>query len=265
MVEAYKNYWKGYADFKGRTDLGGYWWAVLAHFLVSFLLSFLLAAMEGLAREGGGIYLNVSPPFSTSFTLLCLSPSLAVAVRRLRDAGHAWTNLFWILLPLAGPIVLLVKLCGASSSAAPREAAGQAGANGAPAWRAYTQPQPAPLAGSSPVSGAGPHPPAGAVTAGLPARAPGSFHKLPLPALQPYTGSGICDVCGKPLSGQGAYIVPNAVFYGSPEWREHFRRTNGVMMRLTGLDTEKEIDRMQRRDRSAGSAVCKGCIHMFAE
>jgi uncharacterized membrane protein YhaH (DUF805 family) len=29
-------------------------------------------------------------------------------VRRLRDAGHSWGNLFWILLPVAGLIVLIV-------------------------------------------------------------------------------------------------------------------------------------------------------------
>ena len=31
-------------------------------------------------------------------------------MRRLRDAGHGWGNLFWILLPVAGAIVLIVLL-----------------------------------------------------------------------------------------------------------------------------------------------------------
>jgi uncharacterized membrane protein YhaH (DUF805 family) len=33
-----------------------------------------------------------------------------VTVRRLRDAGYEWGHVFWILLPLAGAIVLIV-LC----------------------------------------------------------------------------------------------------------------------------------------------------------
>ena len=35
-----------------------------------------------------------------------LLPNLAVAVRRLRDAGYGWGNLFWVLVPLAGIVVL---------------------------------------------------------------------------------------------------------------------------------------------------------------
>ena len=34
--------------------------------------------------------------------------SSAVALRRLRDAGHDWGNLFWILVPIAGLIVLVI-------------------------------------------------------------------------------------------------------------------------------------------------------------
>lgn len=35
-----------------------------------------------------------------------LLPNLAVAVRRLRDAGYGWGNLFWILVPIAGIVGL---------------------------------------------------------------------------------------------------------------------------------------------------------------
>jgi uncharacterized membrane protein YhaH (DUF805 family) len=36
-----------------------------------------------------------------------LLPNLAVAVRRLRDAGYGWGHLFWILVPIAGIFVLI--------------------------------------------------------------------------------------------------------------------------------------------------------------
>ncbi|HUG51593.1 MAG TPA: hypothetical protein VLZ78_11410, partial [Terrimesophilobacter sp.] len=36
-------------------------------------------------------------------------PSLAVTVRRLRDAGYQWGHIFWLLLPVAGVIVLYAR------------------------------------------------------------------------------------------------------------------------------------------------------------
>jgi uncharacterized membrane protein YhaH (DUF805 family) len=33
-----------------------------------------------------------------------------VTIRRLRDVGRRWTELFWLLLPVAGLIVLIVHL-----------------------------------------------------------------------------------------------------------------------------------------------------------
>ena len=44
------------------------------------------------------------------WSLAVLLPSLAVTVRRLRDAGYQWGHIFWLLLPVAGVIVLIV-LC----------------------------------------------------------------------------------------------------------------------------------------------------------
>ncbi len=45
------------------------------------------------------------------WSIAVLLPTLAVSVRRLRDAGRQWTELFWILLPIAGLIVLIVRFC----------------------------------------------------------------------------------------------------------------------------------------------------------
>lgn len=238
MIEAYKNYWKGYADFTGRTSVGGYWWAVLAHVLATFLFSFLVGLAGGLGNNQ-----HVVVTFSTTFMLLCITPSLAIAVRRLRDAGHAWTNLFWAFLPLVGSIILIVMLCKPTNSVASYQVIGQGSSNGAPAYRTYA-----------------------------PQQAVGAFRKPSLHALQPYTGPGVCDVCNRSLSGRSAYVVPNPVFYGSPEWREHFRQIHRAHCALLGLagagieaDADRQIEMMRRNDSSAGSAVCADCIHMFAE
>ena len=71
-----------------------------------------------------------------------------------------------------------------------------------------------------------------------------------------YTGSGVCDVCNRPLSGVTAYIVPNNIFYRSKAWRAYFKRINPMI-------TDVEIEQMRNMDNSQGSAVCENCIKMF--
>ena len=61
---------------------------------------------------GNSVYGYIS--FASVWSIVVLLPSLAVTVRRLRDAGRTWTELFWLLLPIAGAIVLIVHLCDAS-------------------------------------------------------------------------------------------------------------------------------------------------------
>lgn len=83
---------KKYAEFTGVASRSEYWWWVLFTVLVSLALSALWDAL-------GVVW---------SFAVLL--PSLAVGVRRLRDAGYRWTWLFISLVPLVGAIVLIVFL-----------------------------------------------------------------------------------------------------------------------------------------------------------
>jgi uncharacterized membrane protein YhaH (DUF805 family) len=48
-----------------------------------------------------------------------LLPNLAVAVRRLRDAGYGWGHLFWILVPIAGIFVLVTLWAQPTKPAVP--------------------------------------------------------------------------------------------------------------------------------------------------
>lgn len=50
----------------------------------------------------GGFYLFLAAIF--------MLPSIAVTVRRLRDAGFHWAFIFIALVPLVGPIALIVML-----------------------------------------------------------------------------------------------------------------------------------------------------------
>ena len=108
-----------YADFTGRATRPEYWWFVLFTFIVSTALSIVGSMMSfGTFRTpmmgyygysyGSGYGTNI---LSSLWSLAILLPFLAVAVRRLRDSGRSWGNLFWALLPIVGLIILIVRLC----------------------------------------------------------------------------------------------------------------------------------------------------------
>lgn len=109
IIEAYKNFWLGITDFKGRTSVKGYWFAVLAHTIVNIVLAIIMLSV---ARTRIFNVLNIC--FSL-FQFMSVIPSLAIALRRLRDAGLPWTNMLWVLLPIVGAVILIVKLCKPSA------------------------------------------------------------------------------------------------------------------------------------------------------
>lgn len=103
------DWWKkvfieNYANFEGRARRSEYWYFVLFNFLVTFaawILSFLFIFF------GGFLLWFVI----WGFSLATIIPNLAVQVRRLHDVGKSgWTILF-VLIPIVGPILLLVYYC----------------------------------------------------------------------------------------------------------------------------------------------------------
>ena len=96
MIEAYKKYFMNYANFKGRSTQGDYWWVVLANFLIGLIL---------------GLFGEFGTTLASIYSIVTLVPGLAIVVRRLHDTNRSGWNYLWILLPIAGPIILLVFLC----------------------------------------------------------------------------------------------------------------------------------------------------------
>lgn len=94
-----------YAEFRGTATRSEFWWWILFTTLVDAALSSLTAWNSTLH----GIY-PVGSNLTGLWAIAVLLPTLAVTVRRLRAAGHPWGHVFWILLPIAGLIVLIV-LC----------------------------------------------------------------------------------------------------------------------------------------------------------
>ena len=101
---------KKYAVFAGRARRTEYWMFALVNFIISVVLQII-------ARASGS---NVLTIISLVYALALLLPGLAVLVRRLHDIGKsgAW---FWIvLIPLVGPIWLLVLMATAGERNANR-------------------------------------------------------------------------------------------------------------------------------------------------
>jgi uncharacterized membrane protein YhaH (DUF805 family) len=79
-----------YANFNGRAARSEFWWFVLFATLVSLIL--------------GSLWTDLA----TAWGFAVLLPTLAVGVRRLRDAGFAWPMIFLGLIPVVGIIILVV-------------------------------------------------------------------------------------------------------------------------------------------------------------
>jgi uncharacterized membrane protein YhaH (DUF805 family) len=90
--EAVKSSFRQYSTFTGTTPRAEYWY---------FLLALLI---------GSAIFSVLGDEAQTVFSLATVIPWAAASARRLRDAGESMQNFWWLLLPLVGLIILLVKL-----------------------------------------------------------------------------------------------------------------------------------------------------------
>ena len=115
MIEAYKKFWKGYVDFKGRSTPSDYWFACSAHLLIFFTWYLLIAVFERMESETGS-----SDLFTIGVILLLIFfaygvaavlPGIALTVCRLRDAGYNWPYIFIPLIPFVGIFIFIFLLC----------------------------------------------------------------------------------------------------------------------------------------------------------
>ncbi len=109
FAESVKTVWNKYAEFGGRASRPEFWWWFLFTLLVACALSLFNVVPVGENSSLGSILGSI-------WGLATLIPSLAVGVRRLRDAGYTWANLFWLLLPIVGAIILIVYFAQPKSS-----------------------------------------------------------------------------------------------------------------------------------------------------
>ena len=102
--EAVTHVFQNYATFSGRARRSEYWFFVLFNLIVATVIGILTSIVgEKLALVFSGI--------SGLYSLGILIPSLAVCWRRLHDIGKSGALYFLVLIPLVGPIILLVWMC----------------------------------------------------------------------------------------------------------------------------------------------------------
>ena len=99
--ESIKTVFKKYSEFNGVAKRDEFWWWMLFNALVLALCNVFSVLPIGDNSSWGLILSGV-------WSVATLLPNLAVSVRRLRDAGHHWANLFFALVPVAGIVILIV-------------------------------------------------------------------------------------------------------------------------------------------------------------
>lgn len=104
VMSCYLDVLTRYAEFSGRARRKEFWLFAVVNFLVTLVFGFIDLAL-GLVSEEAGIGL-----LSGLYSLAVLIPYLAVTVRRLHDTGRTGWWLLIGLIPLLGPIVLLVLM-----------------------------------------------------------------------------------------------------------------------------------------------------------
>jgi hypothetical protein len=106
MLNAYKNFWKGYLNFSGRSTRPEFWCVWLLNMVIFFPVYYSL--FTGLEFDNPIINIAL---FSMYIILLLVEfvPLLALIVRRLRDVGIHWAYIFIVFVPL-GALTLLIML-----------------------------------------------------------------------------------------------------------------------------------------------------------
>lgn len=118
MINAYKNFFKGYAEFTGRSTRPDFWWVWLGNFILSIPFWIIYIPIVYLSTEMDSVSESTSEAIFMFFGLVViiyavfflaiLVPTIALSVRRLRDAGFHWAFIFLRFVPMGGIALLIL-------------------------------------------------------------------------------------------------------------------------------------------------------------
>lgn len=124
MGQAWKRFWRKYVDFSGRASRSEYWYAALWVFILTFgsyiVMTVLFAVLGSVlvtSSDGAAAFGIISGVLGFLWLLAYIAivlPMIALAVRRLHDAGYAGYYYFMGFIPFVGGILLLVYLVSES-------------------------------------------------------------------------------------------------------------------------------------------------------
>ena len=106
MIDYYKSVLKNYANFDGRARRSEYWYYTLMNVIIVIALEILL----GVGAMASSVLAIIVGLLLIVYAIGTLVPSISVMVRRLHDIGKSGWWYFIALIPLAGPIWLIVLL-----------------------------------------------------------------------------------------------------------------------------------------------------------
>lgn len=114
FIDAYKDMWRHYAQFDGRTSVGGYWRVLGLEFLTYIVVFF--TAIVGILAGAGVLVVSLAAAFLI-YSLATVVPHLALIVRRLHDTDKPGWMMLIGLVPVVGIWVVIVFLATRGSPA----------------------------------------------------------------------------------------------------------------------------------------------------
>lgn len=112
ILDAYKAYWTNWKDFSGKTNLEGYWYAIVGCIVAGIVVGIVVGILSKIS-------LGLGTAVNCIYALATLIPGISITIRRLKDAGYPWQHIFFALIPIAGAIILILKLVKPSVDAQP--------------------------------------------------------------------------------------------------------------------------------------------------
>lgn len=103
FLVAVKTCFAKYGVFGGRASRAEFWYFQL--FVALGMLAIVVVAAN--AQETAW----TMGAFGSAFYLAILLPGLAVTVRRLHDRNRSGWHYWWVLVPIAGGLIILIWMC----------------------------------------------------------------------------------------------------------------------------------------------------------
>ncbi|WP_438854314.1 DUF805 domain-containing protein [Agromyces sp. M3QZ16-3] len=115
--QAISRFFRKYATFSGRASRSEFWWTYLAYVVLGTAISGVLS-LTGVTRvtvtaDNDVVYAPgywVAWSIGLIVSLALTVPFLAISWRRLHDSDRPGAFFFFLFIPLAGPVILLVLL-----------------------------------------------------------------------------------------------------------------------------------------------------------